>query len=389
MQQRNSVLFTPHRIGPLIVKNRFIRSATWCNLVNQDGNPTKQLFDSYEKLAEGEVGLIISGYTYCSPAGRRRRNQISLTAPQQAAAWQYPIKKLHNLGTKFIFQLSHAGCHKFPSTRRPDELVLGPSACGENSRAMTEQEIEDTINDFVNSAKVAELTGADGIQIDAAHGNLLSAFLSPALNHRTDKWGGDDEGRFRIVYEIVKAIKKNVSKNFAITMKINGDDCIKGGVTPMLAAKYISQLPDVQMFEITCGVLNQMTTIRSKTNEQSMMRGSTPEQQKKIAKTASKADPNYPFFEGFNIEATKKIREMIGPQPVLTCVGGLRDFKMMEDIVKNHTCDFVALSRPLIRQPHLIAEFKTGNTGKSKCTSCGECSLKRPINAVECTWPKF
>ncbi|EAY15668.1 4Fe-4S binding domain containing protein [Trichomonas vaginalis G3] len=266
--------------------------------------------------------------------------------------------------------------------------MLGPSPYGENSRAMTEAEIEDTINDFVNSAKIAELTGADGVQIDCGHGNLLSQFLSPALNQRTDSWGGDDENRLRIVHEIVKNIRKEVKKNFAISVKINGHDCIKGGVTPELAAKYIMKLPDVQMFEITCGVLNQMTSIRSRTNEESMTRNATEEQKVKIKKTASKADPEFPFYEGYNNKYTEEIRRIVGPNPTLAVVGGLRQFSMMEKIVKDGTVDFVALCRPFIRQPTIVAEFKK-NATKSKCHSCGECSLKRPTNAIECTWPKF
>lgn len=387
MKQCNSVLFTPHRIGPCIIKNRFIRSSTWTNHVREDGRPMPDLFDEYEDIASNDVGLIISGYTYPSKSGRRRKNQLALTDQAQVKRWINPLKKVHAKGCKFFFQLSHAGLAKFPSAKRPGEIVAGASEYGPNTRPMTNQEIEEAISDFTRAAQLAEMTGADGIQLDCAHGNLLSQFLSPALNRRSDKWGGTDINRFRIVHEIIDSIKKEVHSNFAISVKINGNDCIDGGVTPYLCSKYISMMPDVHMFEISCGVFNQMVTIRSKPIEKSLFRKASEKEKKKVLREVAKAIPRYAYSDGYNVDAARSIRQLVGPEPTLSVVGGLRKFKMMDELVKTGITNFVSLCRPLIRQPKLITEFKKGTTDHSKCISCGECSLRHPTAAVECTWP--
>jgi 2,4-dienoyl-CoA reductase-like NADH-dependent reductase (Old Yellow Enzyme family) len=347
----------------------------------------QKLFDEIENIAENDVGLIISGYTYPSHSGRRRLRQLALTEKSQVNHWINPLKKVHANGCKFFFQLSHAGLAKFPSARYPGEIVAGASEYGPDSRPMTNQEIEEAICDFTRAAKLAQLTGADGIQLDCAHGNLLSQFLSPALNRRSDKWGGTDINRFRIVNEIIDSIKKEVNSNFAIAVKINGNDCIDGGVTPYLCSKYISMMPDVHMFEISCGVYNQMVTIRSNPFEKSLFRKASEKEKIKVLKQVAKAVPAYGYTDGYNNDAVHSIRQLVGPEPTLSVVGGLRKFSMMEDLVKSDTTNFVSLCRPLIRQPKLITEFKKGTTDHSKCINCGECSLRHPTAAVECTWP--
>lgn len=147
----------------------------------------------------------------------------------------------------------------------------GPTSFNKNQHELTNAQIEDLIQNFTDSAELSHQASADGVQIHGAHLYLISSFLSPGLNHRTDKWGGSDENRLRIVNEIISAIRQRVPEDFSLSIKINGNDYIEGGMKPELCAEYVDMLKDDLYFlEISAGSHH---TILSSWNENILTRG--------------------------------------------------------------------------------------------------------------------
>ena len=399
----SNISFSPFAIRGSTIKNRFIRSATWENLCKSDGTPTTQLFDKMKELADGEVGLIISSGAFPSQESISRKGQLGMTTVEQAKLWKPTIQYIHSKHGKFFFQINHCGCRIEPDCLN-ERIPKGASGLldltNKKSESLSNSEIEDIISQFIKCAKLCEYAGADGVQLHSAHGYLLSEFLSPRYNHRNDKWGLlKSNDQVRLVRTIASEIKREIDKDFPVSIKINGHDCIQNGITPKIAATYINELTDViDLFEISCVFCNNLTTIRSDISPnyllQSMIKShhfkSTDKidfnyendlklkLNKRITNLLKNFDPSYKFSEGYNVQYAKEIRKMVKPGTVLSVVGGNRDFSKMSDIITNRTVNFVSMSRPFIRQPHILRTYQDALTTKSDCTSCGECFLASP-----------
>ena len=196
-------------LAGLHVKNRFVRSATWEGLASMDGSCTDRLVDAIAELAEGQVGMIISGHAFVSREGQAGPRQLAIDEDRFVQGLRPMAAAAHYHGSRIFLQLAHAGVHA-PNSLTGCEAV-GPSALkkavGSRGRAMTTEEIQDLVDAFAKAALRAKRAGFDGVQIHAAHGYLLSQYLSPHFNHRTDEYGGDVGNRARIVLECLKQIK--------------------------------------------------------------------------------------------------------------------------------------------------------------------------------------
>ncbi|KAH0795594.1 oxidoreductase, FAD/FMN-binding family protein [Histomonas meleagridis] len=373
-----SILFSPLKIRGIEIPNRFMRSATYEALSDDFGLPKPILKKEMEKLADGEVGLIVPGYVYPIKHGKANKFQCGMTNLQEAQSWKSTINYVHKKGSKIIFQVCHAGIKA-----KPDDIgiatPIGASGILPETRDMTNSEIEETIESFIQAALRLQSVGADGIQIHAAHGYLLSAFLSPYMNRRTDKWGGSAENRLRIVSEIATSIRKAVSSDFVISIKINGNDHIDGGVTPDLAAAYIRDLPMIDQFEISCGVnLGTCYSTRAILSKEDIARFFPKDKvelvsQRKIAK----------YENAHNLAAAKRIHELV-PEANLALVGGLREVSDMEKIVNDGIASMVSLSRPFLREPYLVRDIRKGNVKKPSCKNCALCLAGLAVGRAKC-----
>ena len=379
------VIFSPLKVGSMTIKNRFMRSPVWEALADEKtGLPTPKLLKAMVNLARGGVGLIVPGYVYISEDAHALPYQTGLYDTKTADAWKDTIKKMHSYGSKVVFQPCHGGCGCSP------DIVGTPRGCSGHvpgTRAMTTAEVEETIDNFINSAKLAARAGADGVEIHAAHGYLLSEFLSPAVNKRTDRYGGSYENRIRIVKEIVEGIRKATDRNnFLIGIKMNGHDCLPGGVTPELAAREVHDFDGIDFFEISCGFSNVMSTIRSVIRG-TLFKGLTQPQVELATAMLKREVPGFEFHHGYTVEYAEYVKKQ-NPNKVIASVGGLRDLDKMEEIVKSGKVDMVSLARPFLREPDLVNKFMKGKK-TADCLSCGECILRRPDkNGVKCTYPK-
>ena len=205
-----SKLFERTTINGIILKNRIVRSATFEAMADPNGGCTPQLKDLNVELAKGEVGLIITGYAYVNEIGKSRPAQSGVHSDKLFDGWIELTRAVHREGGIIVMQIAHAGCNSFVLPE--GGKALGPSAMkmpqGCLCREMTTAEIAGTINDFVKAAVRAKKSGFDGIQLHGAHGYLISQFLSPFYNKRTDEYGGKLENRSRFVMMLLKGVRE-------------------------------------------------------------------------------------------------------------------------------------------------------------------------------------
>ena len=225
-------LFSPEKIGDVQIKNRIIRSATFTNTASKQGSPTEKTSDFYMELAKGGPGLIITGITSIDQVGRNMLGQLCLDDDSQIAQHTSFVQKIHDLDCKIAPQLSHAGRQSFNPKFHPVAPSPIPNPMSKKTpKELNLEQIEEIIKNFAEASRRAYESGYDMVQLNAAHGWLLSNFLSPYTNKRTDEYGGNVEKRSRILVEIYKLTREKVGKKFPIFLKLQTKDYFPEGLS--------------------------------------------------------------------------------------------------------------------------------------------------------------
>jgi 2,4-dienoyl-CoA reductase-like NADH-dependent reductase (Old Yellow Enzyme family) len=374
-----SMLFSPVTIRTMEIENRFVHSATYEAMSNEKGEVTDELINRYKTLAKAGIGLIIPGYLYVHPAGRAVRKQAGIHTDEMIPGLRKLVEEVHQHGVKIAFQLVHGGMQT--SKAIIGQTPLAPSSGLRNPmtfdkcKEMTQLEIEETIQAFSQAARRAAEAGADAVQLHGAHGYLLSEFLSPFFNRRKDSWGGSDEGRFRIVKEVIQETRKVIPDEMPILIKINTNDFTpKEGVTPKIAKKYAGWLRNVGIdaVELSCGTFFTFHVVRGEIPSKELMKA-LPAWMRPLAKLQfRKLRPQCSFVEAYNLAAAEIIKPELGEVPLLL-VGGMRRLSHMEGLVERKYTDLVSMSRPFIREPLLVKRFREGKAEQASCISCNKC----------------
>jgi 2,4-dienoyl-CoA reductase-like NADH-dependent reductase (Old Yellow Enzyme family) len=336
------------------LRNRFVRSATYDGCANK-GYVTEKQIDLYTTLAEGGVGLIITGITCVHNNGRISKFQNSISSDEFIPGLERLTSAVHDRGAEIAVQLFHAG-REARFAKSSNRIPMGPSFLKKDPyfkaeyRAMTESEIWEVVSAFGDGAKRATEAGFDAVQIHGAHAYLLSQFLSPYTNHREDKWGGELKNRLRLHHEILKDIRQKVGEDYPVLIKIGVQDGYPGGLEfseGELAAKNLAE-SGFDALEISQG-----------------LRGPNDEN------TEFRTKINTLDREAYYREWCRQIKNQVDI-PIMM-VGGLRTFELMEEIIRNKEADLISLSRPLIREPGIIDDWKRGDRHRAKCISCNKC----------------
>lgn len=344
-------LFEPTEINGMTLKNRFVRSATWEGMASDDGDCTPRLVETIARLAEGGVGLIITGHAYVNKQGQAGQWQLGIYEDSLIPGLREMTDAVHQRGSRIIAQLAHSGLFADPSlTGYPP---LAPSAISgitqHSVQEMTISDIRNVVESFGLAAQRAQKSGFDGVQLHVAHGYLLSQFLSPFFNKRSDRYGGNIENRAIIHLEILDAVRSYVGKDYPVLIKMNTKDFIEGGLEledAVKAGKLLAQnrLDAIELSGGT-GLSGKLNPIRTG-----------------IRKQADEA-----YFE----DAAVLFKEHINIPIIL--VGGIRSFEVAKRIVNSGIADYISMSRPFIREPDLVNRWKSGDRSKSACHSDSRC----------------
>lgn len=344
-------VFSPIVINGMRLKNRFTRSATGEGMANPDGSASDRLEALLKTLAKGEVGLVISSHAYVEKRGQARSSQLGAHGPNMEAGIARLARIVHAYGGRFVVQLAHAGLRADPEVT--GETPLGPSA-PENAAAGRAMEAEDLARleaAFGTAAALCRDAGADGVQIHAAHGYGLSQFLSPRTNRRTGAYGGSLQNRARLLLEVLGAIRGRIGRDYPVLAKINSDDFLDGGFTSAECVQVVAWLEaaGLDAVELSGGVF-----------ESGRLNFSRPG---RIA---------IPDGEAWYRDTARAVKAAGVTMPVIL-VGGLRSLETCEDIVASGDAELVAMSRPFIREPRLIARWQAGDTAPATCVGDNLC----------------
>jgi len=356
-----SILFTPILIGSVTVPNRFVRSATHDYMADKEGFVTDAHIELYSRLAEGEVGLIITGHAHVQPSGQASPRQMAVFDDRFVEGLARIPAAVHRFPSRVFLQIAHAG-------RQTKEKLCGcvpvsPSVVYDPvskvmPRELSAAEIRVLIADFVSAGVRAKRAGFDGVQLHAAHGYLLSSFLSPHTNRRTDEWGGPVENRARVLVEVLRGVKAACGPDFPVIVKLNSTDFLKGGLVLEDAVRVarLIEAEGIDGIEVSGGM--------AEAGRGSIWAGIREEED-----------------EGYFVASAARIKQAVHV-PVFG-LGGIRTLAVAERIVRESRADLVSLSRPLIRDPFLVKRFREGLAAKSECISCGKCLNPRGIRCAE------
>ena len=316
----------------LKVKNRLVRSATWENLATPEGGICANSYALYDELAAGGVGTIITGFTSVDANDRYFGGMMRLCRDELIPEYKRLTDIIKKHDAAVITQLALGAYYAKGPDGRYREVEID---------YMTPAQIRDMIDMFVQAGRRAARAGFDGVQIHAAHFFFLSRFISPAINHRTDEYGGSNAGRGKVLVDIIHGIREH-NPGLHITVKINSSDFLPGGLT------------GADSLEI-CKILatNDIDSIEVSGNGTSRQRISNPDDEA--------------YFGLFAM----RLAEVVNVPVIL--VGGLRSRKVMEVLLHNSRIELLSLSRPLIRQPDFPRLLESGQTEKADCISCTAC----------------
>lgn len=344
-------LFEPGRIGNLELKNRIVMPAMGCSLAEVTGEPGPRMIRYYADRAKGGAGLIITEITRVDDeTGVGTPNQLSVTNTHVIGQLSRLVEAVHAYNTKLFVQLHH------PGNQTPSRLIGGKQpvsasdvtcmVIGEKPRALTTEEVEGMVKKFVTGAVIAQKAGVDGVEIHGAHGYLVSQFLSPHTNKRTDKYGGSFEGRMRFVTEIIMGIKAYCGPKFPISVRINGDDFLADGITledAVNQAKYLEAM-GVNCINVSCGTYDSGATI---------------------------IEPSY-FAEGWKKHLSTAIKNAVSI-PVIA-VDNIKRPSVAEALLEEGASDYVGIARGFLADPNWGVKAKKGQDVEiRKCLGCMEC----------------
>lgn len=335
-----NLLFTPITLpNGTTIKNRFFKSAMSEGMGTRDFQPKKNIATLYKRWAEGGTGLIITGNIMVDPKGTAEPGNIVFDKNSNMEILKDWAKQGQQHGAKVMVQLNHPG-KQVPKTIAKETIAPStiPLGNGLNKlfstpRALTTSEVEELVQKFVTSAKVAKEAGFSGVQIHAAHGYLISQFLSPHDNRRTDKYGGSLENRMRFLKEIYLGMREELGKDFTIGIKINSTDFKEDGLTEEDSLKTIIELANLGL---------DFVEISGGTYERPAMMGATSK------------STNQVFFA----EYSKKLKQKIEIPVVVT--GGIRSINAMNTLLNDNTTDFIGIARPLTIDPNIPNKIKQG-----------------------------
>jgi 2,4-dienoyl-CoA reductase-like NADH-dependent reductase (Old Yellow Enzyme family) len=364
--------FAPARLGPAALRNRIIKAATFEGM-SPASVVSPELIEFHRRVAGGGVAMTTVSYVAVSRDGRGAPAEIYVhdAAADGLAAISAAV---HAEGARISAQLGHAGA---VGTIR--KRYLGPSPgrtiAGTRVEAVSLAELDDIVGQFARGARMLTDAGFDAVELHFGHHYLVSAFLSPRWNRRTDDYGGPVQNRAKLALRILRAVRAEAGTGLAVTAKLNMADGVRGGLEPaesVQVAKLLERANILDALELSGG--------GSQLNQMFMFRGDPPRREFAAALHGSQrlgfmiAGPvlfrRYPYEETYFLPMARQFRAELSLPLIL--LGGISTLDSVERAMAEGF-DFVAMGRALLREPDLVARMQAGTATAGTCTHCNKC----------------
>lgn len=369
-------VFGPARLGPVALRNRVVKAATFEGRT-PEGQATEDLVEYHLVVARGGVGLTTVAYLAVSPEGRTHAEQI-VVGEHSLAGLARLADAVHETGAKLAGQVGHAGpvangrsnrARAISASRMPSPLSMQMVA------SATEADLTRVTDAYVGAARTLVRAGFDVLELHMAHSYLLSSFLAPGLNRRTDRWGGPLENRARLARQVARAVRDEIGGDAAVTAKVSLDDGFRGGLRGEEALDFARLLE-------ADGTLDalQLSGGSSLMNPMYLFRGGAPRREF----AAVMPQPvrlgmrlfgrrflhEYPFREAYFLEPALRFRDAL-TMPLML-LGGINRLETMERAMA-HGFEYVAMARALLREPDLVDRLRSGRQDAGACIHCNLC----------------
>ena len=357
-------IFSPLTVKNMTIKNRIVMMPMGTNYGEQNGEMSFLHINYYEQRAKGGTGLIIvENASIDSPQGSNGTTQLRIDHDNYLPRLFKFCENIHRYGTKIAIQINHAGASAISSriNMQPVSASDVPSKeGGEIPRPLSREEILHIVKKYGEAAKRAQTAGFDAVEIHAGHSYLISQFLSPITNKRTDEFGGSVENRTRFCRMVIDEVRKQVGPFFPIMLRLSADELMEGGNTLDDTLEYLDYLQEeVDIFDVSCG-----------------LNGSIQYQ----------IDANY-LPDGWRSYIAKAVKEKFN-KPCIS-MGNIRDPKVAERILADGDADLIGMGRGLIADPAWVNKVATGHEcDLRKCISCNvgcagnRIGVNRPIRCT-------
>ena len=353
-----------------VLKNRIAKSAMSENFGTRNHAPSKDLINAYKVWAKGNPGLLITGNVMVDSMALGEARNVVVEDYKDFELLKKWARSVEGTGVHLWPQINHPGRQAFAAINRK---TVGPSAIllslGSASKifkmpiALSDEEIWDIIKRFGNTARIMKEAGFTGCQIHGAHGYLVSQFLSPNSNIRTDQWGGSLSNRARFVLEVYREIRRQVGSDYPIAIKINSADFQRGGFTEEESMEVIRFLSNegIDLIEISGGTYERPAMIQGDRKKSTISR------------------------EAYFLEYIEKARKLIKTPLLLT--GGFRSVSVMEKALQDGNLDVVGLARPFCLYPNLANQIFDGSVERFE-TPIPQIGIKflDKLGGVELPW---
>lgn len=361
-------LFLPFDNSVFPMRNRFVRAATYLAACDaESGRATPAAISRQVETAEGGAATVISEYAYVSREGKAARRQWGLDCDEAIGEVRQLADAIHGVNSKLVVQICHAG------GARSSEIAGGYTTYTPSggmypggdapTQAMTEEDIQKVCRDYASAALRAKKGGADGVEIHAAHGYLLTEFLSPIINRREDRYGGSFENRLRITREVYAAVRAAVGDDYPVWIKMSVTEGAKDGYSSDegIEAALMLLNDGVNVFEVSSG-----TSYAEAKHVASV-----------VGVTAGKSEAPFAPYAA-------KIRARAPKDKLVLLTGGLRSVPVIAALMEDRVADIFGLCRPFNAEPNIVNRWAEDDTRPSACISCNACFKTAEYGVINC-----
>ncbi|MDJ0360108.1 NADH:flavin oxidoreductase [Rhodococcus sp. H29-C3] len=369
-------IFETAYLGPLTLRNRVIKAATFEGRT-PEALVTDELIDFHRAVAAGGAAMTTVAYCASSPEGRTDRHQIWMR-PEAVAGLTRLTETVHAEGAAISAQIGHAGPVANSKSNRATALAsswqISPLSM-RLTRTASASDLDRIVADHARAARIAVQSGFDAVELHFGHNYLVSSFLSPALNRRSDQFGGSLENRARVARAVASAVRAEVGTEIAVTAKLNMDDGVPGGFwldESLQVAQWLESDGSLDALELTAGssLKNPMYLFRGDVPLRDFAASFPQPQRAGIRMVGSKFLRAYPYKEAYLLEQARQFRSAVDLPLIL--LGGISTRETM-DLAMTEGFEFVAMARALLREPDLINKMQKEEVTSSLCIHCNRC----------------